>query len=346
MTEENKIYSNLSHWISGEGPDNEIVLSSRVRLARNLENFVYQNKADNEVRKKISEYVKKTVSSLDLGLHYIQMTELPVLERELLVEKHLISPVHAKDGTGKDVYIDDKETVSIMVNEEDHIRLQVLKPGMQLADALEIANKIDDKLEQKMNFAFSDRWGYLSACPTNAGTGLRASVMVHLPALNFTNSIAKMLSAVSRLGLAIRGLYGEGSESIGNIYQISNQVTLGHTENDIIENISSVTSQIINQEKRAREGLMHDIKVKDGIKRSYGILGYAYQISSEEAMKLLSNVRLGIDMGIINDVDPRVLSELMIMIRPAHIQKIHGRELDVVERDVKRAELVQNRLNI
>ena len=346
MGEENKAYSSLSHWISGDGPDSEIVMSSRIRLARNLKDFVYPNIADTESRKKVSEAVKDALTSEDLCLHYIQMSDLPELERELLVEKHLVSPIHAENGTGKDVFIDDKESISIMVNEEDHIRLQVLKPGMQLNKAWEIASEIDDRLEQKLDFAFSERWGYLTACPTNVGTGLRASVMVHLPALNFTNNAAKLLSAVSRLGRARRGLYGEGSESIGNIYQISNQVTLGHTEMDIIENLNSVTSEIINQEKKAREGLMNDIKVKDRIRRSYGVLRYAYQISSEEAMNLISHVRLGIDMGIINDVDPRVLGELMILIRPAHIQKIHGRELDIVERDIKRAELIQNRLSI
>lgn len=347
MSLENKINKNITHWSSGDGPDVDIVLSSRVRLARNLENYLYPNIADDETRKTITKNIFAAISADNyLKLHYIKMSDLPVLEKEMLVEKHMISPDHAKEGSEKGVFIDDNEIISIMINEEDHIRLQVLSPGLQLRKTWKIASEMDDNLEKKLDFAFSEKWGYLSACPTNVGTGLRASVMVHLPALNFTNNIGKMLGAVSQLGLAIRGVYGEGSESVGDIYQISNQVTLGHTENDIIENLGSVTSQIINQERQAREGLLKEIKIKDGIRRSYGTLKYAYQISSEEAMRLLSYVKLGIDMGIIDDVDGKVLSELMILIRPAHIQKIHGKELDTIERDIKRAELIQTRLSM
>ncbi|MFP4662373.1 MAG: protein arginine kinase [Halanaerobiales bacterium] len=349
MSLENQINKNLTKWISGEGPENDIVLSSRVRLARNLENHSYPNLADNQENRNIIEKIKEAISSDDNNkLHYMNMSDLPELERILLVEKHLISPAHAEVGRDKAVFLNDNETISIMINEEDHIRIQVLNPGLQLNKAWELANNLDDQLEEKLDFAFSEKWGYLSTCPTNVGTGLRASVMVHLPALNFTKNIGRMLGAVSQLGLAIRGLYGEGSESIGNIYQISNQLTLGHTENDILENLSSVTRQIIEQEKKAREILLKEkeIKIKDSIKRSLGTLKFAYRISCEEAMKLLSNVKLGIDMGIINDVDKKILSELIVLIRPAHIQKVNGQELDAVERDIKRAELIQARFSM
>ncbi len=347
MSLKNQINSNLIRWISDHGPENDVVLSSRVRLARNLENYSYPNVANNEERKGINKKVWDALSEKD-DLHYIKIADLPELERELLVEKHLISPIHAKLDREKAVIIDNDETISIMINEEDHIRIQVLKPGLQLINAWESANKLDDRLEEELDFAFSEKWGYLSTCPTNVGTGLRASVMVHLPALNFTNNIGKMLGAVSQLGLAIRGLYGEGSESVANIYQISNQLTLGHTETDIIDNLSSVTKQIIEQEKNSRERLLQEkgVRVKDSIKRSLGTLKYAYQISSDEAMKLLSNVKLGIDMGIIEDVDNKLLSELLVLIRPAHIQKLNGEELDSIERDIKRAELIQTRLNM
>jgi len=349
MSLRNQINKNLTHWISGDGPENDIVLSSRVRLARNLENYPYPSLADDEERKSISDKVRDFIlEENNMNLHFINMYDLPELERELLVEKHLISPIHAKPGREKGVFLNDNETISIMINEEDHIRIQVLNPGLQLINVWETADQLDDKLEGKLDFAFSEKWGYLSTCPTNVGTGLRASVMVHLPALNFTNNIGKMLGAVSQLGLAIRGLYGEGSESVGNIYQISNQLTLGHAETDIIDNLSSVTRQIIEQEKNARERLLEEqgVRVKDSIKRSLGTLKYAYQISSDEAMKLLSNVKLGIDMGIIDNVDNKVLSELLVLIRPAHIQKINGKELGAVERDIKRAELIQARLNM
>lgn len=332
----------LSQWISGEGPDSDIVFSSRIRLARNLEKYPFPNRASKEEKKAVITEVREAISSIeDYKLHYIEMVDLPELERELLVEKHLISPVHAIDGPGKGVFIDDNENISIMVNEEDHIRLQVLTAGSQLKEAWNIANELDDKLEDKLDIAFSKKWGYLTACPTNLGTGLRVSVMVHLPALNLTNNIGRMLTAVSQLGLAVRGLYGEGSESIGHLYQISNQVTLGHSEKDIMENLGTVTQEVINQERKAREALQKDIKVIDNIKRSYGILKYAHQLSSDEAMRLLSNVKLGIDMGIIDYVDDKVLRELMILIRPAHIQKMHGKELAALERDIKRAELIQ-----
>jgi len=343
------INKNLTHWVSGEGPESEVVLSSRIRLARNLDNFPYPNRASKEEKKKITSKVVEAADQQDeIKLYYINLAELPELERELLVEKHLISPIHAQEGVEKGVFLDDNERTSIMVNEEDHIRIQVLSPGFQLDQTWEMADKLDDLLESKLNYAFSEKWGYLSSCPTNVGTGLRASVMVHLPALNLTNNIGKMLGAVSKLGLAVRGIYGEGSEAAGNIYQISNQITLGHSETDIIENLKSVTTQIIEQEKKARDRLLQEkeIELRDTISRSYGTLKYAYRISSDEALKLLSNVKLGIDMGILKDVDKRVLSELMVLIRPAHVQKINGKELNSLERDIKRAELIQTRLNM
>ena len=339
----------LTHWAAGEGPENDIVISSRVRLARNIEDLPYPNKADNESLKSAMDNIKKTaVDTEDFQLHFIDMNELPEIEKKLLVEKHLISPPHAKGGHNKATLLNDKENISIMINEEDHLRLQVILPGMQLNKTWQKADYIDDIFESDIDFAFSKKWGYLSACPTNMGTGMRASVMVHLPALNMTNNIEKMLGAVSQLGLAVRGIYGEGSESAGNIYQISNQITLGQSEQDILENINSVSTQIVEQERQARKSLLqnHEIEVIDRIKRSYGALKFAHIISNNEALELLSNVRLGIDMEIIKDVDPGVLSELMILIRPAHLQKNEGEELSPREINVKRAELIQQRLEI
>lgn len=342
------INNNLSHWIAGLGPERDIVLSSRIRLARNLQGIPYPNQASKEDKVNIIEKTKGVISNLGNDFHYINMADLPEIERQVLVEKNLISPAHASEGDEKGLLLNDNETISIMINEEDHLRIQVLSPGFQLDNAWKLANDLDNIFEEKLDFAFSEKWGYLSACPTNAGTGLRASVMVHLPALNLTNNVGQMLGAVSKLGLAVRGIYGEGSESNGNIYQISNQVTLGHNESEIIDNLKSVTMQIIEQERNARKFLVEnkEIEVTDRIKRSFGTLMYAYKISSEEAMRLLSNVKLGIDMGIIEDVGHGALTQLMVLIRPAHLQKTEGKELSPEERDIKRAELIQARLDM
>jgi len=346
---EDSIARNLIHWVSGKGPEDDIVLSSRIRLARNLSKYSFPNKAGKEDKKKVRKAVAEAVLSQNtVKLHYINLADLPELEREVLIEKHLISPLLAQKGMEKGVFLDDNEKVSVMINEEDHIRIQILSPGFQLDENWKMADEFDDVLEKNLDYSFSEKWGYLTSCPTNVGTGLRASVMLHLPVLSLTNNIKKMLEAVSKLGLAVRGIYGEGSEVAGNIYQISNQVTLGHSEIDIIDNLESVTEKIIEQERKARESLLQEksIELRDTISRSYGTLKYAYRISSEEALRLLSNVKLGSDLGLLKQVDRRVMSELMILIRPAHVQKIHGQELNTIERDIKRAELIQTRLKM
>ena len=338
----------LSKWIYDEGPERDIVLSSRVRLARNLQSIPYPGYADEKDLKQVTKQVKDVLSeNEDYALNYVNLKQLPAIEKKLLVEKNLTSPDHIKKSTENGLFLDDEEKVSVMINEEDHIRIQALLPGLQLEQAWENTDDLDDIFEEKLDFAFSKKWGYLSACPTNLGTGLRASVMVHLPALNITNNINKMLGAISQLGLVVRGIYGEGSDSSGNIYQISNQITLGNTEQEIINNLKSVTTQIIEEERNTRKRLLHEqeISVRDEIMRSYGILKYAYKISSQEAMELLSNVSLGINMEIIEDVNPGVLSELLILIRPAHLQQQEGKELSAEQRDIKRAQLIQQRLS-
>lgn len=346
MPFENK---NLSQWISGDGPERDVVLSSRIRLARNIQEIPYPNYASEKDLKQVTSRVKEIVAIQDkMNLHYMNMKELQEIEKKLLVEKNLTSPAHIENEIENGVFINDSENISVMVNEEDHLRMQILLPGLQLDKAWEMADELDDLLEEKLDFAFSKKWGYLSACPTNLGTGLRASVMVHLPALNVTGNMNKMLEAVSQLGLVVRGIYGEGSQSAGNIYQISNQITLGNSEVDIIDNLKSVTMQITEKERQTRKRLVsaQKIEVMDKIKRSYGILKYAHKISSEEAMELLSYVRLGIDMGIINDINSCILNELLVMIRPAHLQKMEGEEISAEQRDIKRAELVQKKLSM
>lgn len=338
----------LSKWVSGKGPESDIVISSRIRIARNIEKIPYPHQADDQDLTKIINKVRSTVkNNKDLKLNYINMNELSQLNKDTLVEKHLISPPYASSNHKRGVLLNEYEDISIMINEEDHLRIQILMPGLQIDKAWDKADETDDLFEKEINFAFSDRWGYLSACPTNMGTGLRSSVMIHLPALNITNNIEKMLGAVSQLGLAVRGLYGEGSDSSGNIYQISNQITLGQSEKDIIENLTSVTLQIIEQERQARKRLLKDNKnyLLDKIKRSYGILKYAHKISNQEALELLSYVRLGLDMDILNNIDRSLLNELIVLIRPAHLQKYMSQKLNPEKRDIKRAKLIQDRLD-
>ena len=338
----------LSKWITGEGAESDIVLSSRIRMARNIEKIPYPNQADNENLEKVVTVVRKIINKKEnFDLNFIDMDELSQIDRNILVEKHLISPSHASIDHKKALLLNEYEDMSIMVNEEDHLRIQILMPGLQLENAWEKADETDDSFEEELDFAFSKKWGYLSACPTNMGTGLRSSVMIHLPALYITNNIEKMLGAVSKLGLAVRGIYGEGSESSGNIYQISNQITLGQREKDIIENLKSVTVQIVEQERQARERLMKEDKdfIIDKVKRSYGKLKFAHKISNKEALELLSYLRLGINIGIIDNIKASTLSKLIVLIRPSHLQKYVGKELSSRKRDIKRAELIQKYLN-
>lgn len=340
----------LSKWMKGTGPESDIVIGSRVRLARNLAGIPFPAVASDEHLRYVREQVAKATAAMDVKKEYefVRLSEVPVLERQLLIEKHLISPQHAEQVKHKAVVLRNDEAVSIMVNEEDHLRIQALFPGMQPREAWELCSTVDDGYDAHLTYAFSDTRGYLAACPTNVGTGMRASVMVHLPALAMTNQIQRVLSAVTQLGLAVRGLYGEGTESQGNIFQFSNQVTLGRTEEEIIQHLIDVTRQIIDQERQARDYVLHRnrTQLEDRVWRSYGILSNARSITSHEAMQLLSDVRLGIDLGLVKGLEGRILQELLVMIRPAHLQHIMGRELPPAERDVYRASLIRERLKL
>jgi len=341
-----------SSWMEGTGPDADIVISSRVRVARNLSGFSFpyllsEEKAEQVLHAVqlaiISKEVKNAVGNLEL----VRLNELQPIERQILVEKHLISPdLLEKKLNMRAVVLRDDEAISIMVNEEDHLRMQCLMPGLKLREAWRLIDKLDDAMESTLDFAFSERLGYLTACPTNVGTGLRASVMVHLPGLVLTNQIYNVLTAISKLGITVRGLYGEGTESKGNLFQVSNQITLGQTENEIVENLISITKKLLAQERSARQALLNERRefIEDKVCRAYGTLLQARIISSEEAMRLLSDVRLGVDMGIIKKVPSRVINELLVLIRPAYLIKISGREMTPYERDVKRAELIRRKL--
>ncbi|MEC9488006.1 MAG: protein arginine kinase [Halanaerobium sp.] len=349
MSLKDLIKEEASNWMLGKGPAADVVVSSRIRLARNLLPIPFPNQANQDELEKAVEMIKKAaVQKGDYDLRYLALDQLEPLERQVLVEKHLISPQHASGEKYTGLLVQKDETISIMVNEEDHLRMQVIFPGLQLEDAWRMINQLDDYLEGQLDFAFAEDYGYLTACPTNVGTGMRASVMVHLPALQITDRIKRMLKVASQLGLAVRGIYGEGTDTAGNLFQVSNQVTLGNSEDEIISNLRGVTEQIIEAERNARKFLQEQrsIDIRDKVQRAKGILTHAYKISSEEAMKYISDVRLGIDMDIITDVDSSILSELLVLIRPAVLQKMVGKELPSVERDIQRASLIRKRLNL
>ncbi|HBM76407.1 MAG TPA: protein arginine kinase [Clostridiaceae bacterium] len=340
----------MGNWITTKGPESDIVLSSRIRLARNIKGYHFPHIMSVDEAKKVIKECSNSIMEkspvLAKDFHVIEMDKLSPIERSAMVEEHLISTGLAENYPKSAVLLNTDSTVSIMINEEDHIRLQVIYPGLQLKEAYEYASKLDDVIEESVDYAFDQRMGYLTACPTNIGTGIRASVMLHLPALTVTGNINGVLNAVAQVGLTIRGIYGEGSNVQGNIYQISNQVTLGLSEEEVISNLMAVTKQIVDNEKAAIEKLKESniMQLEDTVYRSLGILKNARLLSSNECLNLISNIRLGVGMGIITDIDSTLLNEIMISIQPATLVKREGKELDSASRDIKRAEYVRERL--
>ncbi|MBN6205007.1 protein arginine kinase [Ralstonia pickettii] len=351
MTLEHFINEAISPWMREEGTDSDIVLSSRIRLARNFANVAYPILGKEPELKKVTEFMKEKYSKASFhaykNFQFIPMHDLSMIEKRILVEKHLISPNLAKFPQSA-ALISEGEQVSIMINEEDHLRIQLYFPGYQLTEALEEAFKLDDWIEEKVRYAFDENYGYLTSCPTNVGTGMRASVMMHLPALAHTKQINRMIPAISQFGLVVRGIYGEGSESLGNIYQISNQITLGKSENDIVLDLESVVKQLIEQERLARKYIAEKLglTLEDRIFRSYGILNNSRIIDSKEALECISNVRLGIDLGIIKNISKNILNELMTLTQPGFLQHYANKKLTARERDIFRASLIRERLQL
>ncbi len=335
-------------WLRGTGPNSDIVMSSRVRLARNLEKRPFSHWATKKQEKESLEILEGALHHLEMmkGSLTVRMSEIDDVDRQFLLERHLISREHMVSPDYKSAAIGDKEIICVMINEEDHIRMQVLQSGFNLQECWRMASRLDDSLHKKIQFAFSLERGYLTACPTNTGTGLRASVMLHLPALVMTKQINRVLQAITKLGMTARGLYGEGTDAEGNFFQISNQVTLGSAEEDIIDNLERIIRQVIGHEENARKTLMKQNRevLQDKICRANGTLRNAHIINTKEMMGLLSMVRLGVDMGVITDIDRRAVNELFILTQPAHLQKIEGRILSSAQRDVKRANLIRRRL--
>lgn len=331
--------------------DMDVVISSRVRLARNLESYPFSTRMTHAQAAEILEKVKNVMFSdknagFSSEFKYYEMNSMKPLDRQLLVEKHLISPEFAEGQAERAAIISRDKRVSILVNEEDHLRLQCIYPGMHLAEARKRCDDLDARLDEKLGFAFDKINGYLTCCPTNSGTGIRASAMLHLPALAMTGYIKGILETCSKIGVAVRGAYGENTEASGNMFQISNQVTLGQTEEEIIAGISSITSQISNQERMLRDELykQNPQRFEDRVYRSLGLLQNARIMSSEESLKLLSDVRLGVIKGLVQSIDLKKINDLMLMIQPAYLQKLAGAELKPDERDQRRAEMLRKTL--
>ncbi|KQO12174.1 ATP--guanido phosphotransferase [Paenibacillus sp. Leaf72] len=336
--------------MKGDGPESDIVISSRIRIARNLNHHPFPLLATKEQSLEVMEQLAAIGASgkLEPIGHFdtIVLSDLTELEKRVLVEKHLISPNLANESRGGAFILSDNESVSIMINEEDHLRIQCLYPGFQIQEAWTLANRIDDIFEAETEYAFDEKRGYLTTCPTNVGTGIRVSIMVHLPALVLSSQINRILQAVTQVGLAVRGLYGEGSEALGNVFQISNQITLGQSEPEIIENLYSVAKQIIEHEKAARIRLLAEskLRIEDRVKRSYGILSYAAIMDTKEAAQRLSDVRLGVDLGLLDNITPQVMNELMIMTQPGFLQQVFKETMNAEQRDYRRAELIRKQL--
>jgi protein arginine kinase len=335
-------------WLGEDGPESEIVFSSRVRVARNLADHLFPTRATAAEKKEIMEKVVAAVRAIPRfrRCSVLRIEELADIDKQLLVERYLISRELAGKKAGSGVVIDSKGIVTIMINEEDHIRMQALLSGFRLGECWEIMNEIDDQLECQLGFAFSPRNGYLTACPTNVGTGIRVSAMLHLPGLILSKQIDQVLQAVAKLHLAVRGLYGEGSDAFGNFFQVSNQMTLGKTEEEIIALLEKVVRQVIETERNARKSLLNTGAplLYDRVGRAYGILSNAHVITSKEAIDLLSTLRMGIDLRIVKELARQAVNELFILTQPAHLQKANGRELDAVSRDIMRGNLLRTKL--
>lgn len=337
----------LSQWMRASGPEHDIVLSSRVRIARNLANTPFPNLATAKQTEAVLQAVQDAASRFG-NLEWVNLQDLSAQEKQVLVEKHLISPNLAANDRPSAVVLSPDESISIMVNEEDHLRIQCLAPGLQVEEAYAQANRLDDALEETLTYAFDSRRGYLTSCPTNVGTGIRASVMLHLPALVITQQIKRIVPAITQVGLTVRGIYGEGSDATGNLFQVSNQLTLGQTEQEIIESLLSIVTQLIDHEREARLMLLREseLRMRDKAQRAYGILTHAVVMDSKEAASRLSDLRLGVDLGLIEGVSPDVFQELVVMTQPAFLQQYYKEKLSPEERDVRRAELIRTHIQL
>jgi protein arginine kinase len=334
-----------SPWLDGGGKYPESVISSRVRLARNLAGIPFSHRASEAGLTKVLEASKRAAlesETLRTGT-FMLMSDLSEMDKQFLVERHLMSHEHAKESPARGLVVGDKEMISVMINEEDHLRMQSILSGCEVLEAWRLVDRLDDELDRRLDYAYSFERGYLSACPTNTGTGLRASVLVHLPALVHTGQVGKVINGIRQMGLAVRGFYGEGSEVMGNLFQISNQTALGSSEIDIIESLEKVVKQVLDYESHARQILLRDARsqIEDKVWRSYGILKYCRKVTSQEVMSLTSAVRLGLCLEMIGSISVAGLNTMLFMSQPAHLQRRSGRPMEPDERDIVRAQMIR-----
>lgn len=343
-----KLLDNRVSWLADKGPEDDIAISSRIRLARNIAGIPFPVSAT-------ETQLANTVAAVDLAVKSSSCFDSPFkfkvkdmsdTDRQILLERRLVSREFISKRNEGGLFVSQDESSAIMVNEEDHIRLQAMRPGCQLKEVWNDINSVDDLLGEQIEFCFDSDLGFLTSCPTNIGTGMRASVMLHLPGLVLAEQINSVIHGVSKLGLAVRGIFGEGSESLGNLYQVSNQSTLGESEDQIIDRLEAVIKQVISHEKNARQYLLENKQnfLMNHVGRAYGILRHAYIISSDETLNSLSALRLGVDMGMFSTVEIHTVNELFILVQPSHLQKYAGKELTSDERDILRASVVRERL--
>ncbi len=342
------LLKNPAEWMRTSGPRSDIVITSRVRLARNLRGYPFPGWAEPGDRIEVMRIIRPAVENLDEMQKAFseEMTDLSAIEKQVLVERHLVSREHAAKGPGCCTVMNRTQTISIMVNEEDHLRMQAIRPGLQLLSAFHALNGIDSDLDRSLSFAFDRRYGYLTACPTNLGTGMRASAMLHLPGLVLSEQINHTIQGANRIGLAVRGLYGEGTEAMANLFQISNQTTLGSSEEDVIDHLGKVIDRVIENEQNARLKMLEErpTMIQDQIGRAYAVLKFGHIIPSKEALNCLSMIRLGCDLGFFPDEDREVINILLTEIQPAHLQISAKRKLTPEERDSLRAENIRAKL--
>ncbi|MDD5644781.1 MAG: protein arginine kinase [bacterium] len=343
------LHKKIGDWLSDSRKESDTVLSSRIRLARNLDRKPFCHWASSSQRKEIYNELVGALKSSDFcskGMLFLRIDELPKVDRMLLVERYLISIEHSHGKVYSGLAFSEGEIISLMINEEDHLRMQVLYPYLRLHEAFGLSQELEMSVSKKVKFAANREFGFLTSCPTNVGTGLRASVMVHLPALVIDGQIGQILQAVNKLGLAVRGIFGEGTQSIGSIFQISNQVTLGKTEEEIIIDVEKMVKEVTGYEQKAREKIVKSrkIEIEDKIGRAYGVFTNAKVLSSKETIDLLSILKLGIDLGLLRSgkITDDKINAARIQTQPAHLQKFAGKELTYPERDAYRAKVLKD----
>lgn len=332
-------------WYEKAGPNGDVVCSTRVRLARNLAPYPFPERATLQQKEEIKARVRDALLSgnsiLSKEFRFLPLDSMGEEQAVSLVERHIISPEFIADRRGKGVLVSEDESLSIMINEEDHLRIQVLREGLSLKEAAETADRLDTLLSETLPFAFDQEFGYLTQCPTNLGTGMRASFMLHLPALQESGSMARISANLSKLGLTLRGTYGEGTKVAGALYQLSNQITLGLSESEAIENLSAIAAQLIEEERRVRGQLCKNLLLQDKIARAAGLLGSARVLSTNEFMELLSYVRLGVAQGLLQGATSSELNALCVHAQPATLMADKGQKLPEAQRDALRAQLAR-----